>query len=532
MASRTLLEFAKEKFRDDWTPADETLFRATAEGRMASFGQGNPGDADKWGKDRILKANRIEWLCTQPEAIERVTHRGIQIRGVRIDDELGLSGVQVGFSLIIIHSALPGGIDLQVSHMHTLILSGTHTGSVCADQLSVSHGVFLRDGFCAAGQVQLRGATIGGNLDCEKGSFCCSNGAGLTADGVCVDGSVFMRQGFRANGLVRLVGARIGGVFDCSSGYFSNPEGTALAADGMSLQGEMSLNRGFHAVGEVRLNGASIGGDLRCERACFSNPGGRALSAERTIIGGHVILRDQIQFDGAVDFTASVIGGGFQWLGVKGADRCTLCLESAKFATLWDEEASWPNKLRMDGSDYQRLESRAPLDALSRLRWLRLQDYQKFVPQPYVQLAKVLQEMGHEVDARKILIAKQEDPARIRGMTIGRRIVHCVLGSTIGYGYRPWKAVWWIGSFILLGTCLFEYGFRIQQFQQEGSGVVPAFNAIMYSVDTFVPLVDFHQAKYQLPVLWWLRYYHWFHIFVGWVLTSLFVVGLTGLVRK
>ncbi len=56
-------------------------------------------------------------------------------------------------------------------------------------------------------------------------------------------------------------------------------------------------------------------------------------------------------------------------------------------------------------------------------------------------------------------------------------------------------------------------------------------NAFMYSMDVFIPLVNFHQAKFWLPKAGWLRGYLWLHTAAGWVLTSLLVAGLTGLVR-
>ena len=53
----------------------------------------------------------------------------------------------------------------------------------------------------------------------------------------------------------------------------------------------------------------------------------------------------------------------------------------------------------------------------------------------------------------------------------------------------------------------------------------------MYSLDAFVPLIDFHQAKLWLPKPGWLRGYLWLHTSAGWTLTTLLVAGLTGLVR-
>ena len=69
-------------------------------------------------------------------------------------------------------------------------------------------------------------------------------------------------------------------------------------------------------------------------------------------------------------------------------------------------------------------------------------------------------------------------------------------------------------------------------FQKTIQGEPPVFNTFVYSLDSFIPLIDLHQAKYRLPTGCSLRVYHWLHIGFGWLLTTLLVVGLTGLVRK
>ncbi|MCH7572937.1 MAG: hypothetical protein IH891_08500, partial [Planctomycetes bacterium] len=61
---------------------------------------------------------------------------------------------------------------------------------------------------------------------------------------------------------------------------------------------------------------------------------------------------------------------------------------------------------------------------------------------------------------------------------------------------------------------------------------------LMYSLDTLVPIVDFHQQKYWLPNAeqgWGgslLRVYLWVHIAAGWFFSTMLVIGLTGLARS
>jgi hypothetical protein len=70
----------------------------------------------------------------------------------------------------------------------------------------------------------------------------------------------------------------------------------------------------------------------------------------------------------------------------------------------------------------------------------------------------------------------------------------------------------------------------------------------MYSVSTFTPIIDFQQKIVWIPdpskgskvsLLFFkanqgqlLLYYFWIQIAIGWVLTSLWVAGFTGLVQS
>ncbi|NEP39316.1 MAG: hypothetical protein F6K35_08650 [Okeania sp. SIO2H7] len=70
---------------------------------------------------------------------------------------------------------------------------------------------------------------------------------------------------------------------------------------------------------------------------------------------------------------------------------------------------------------------------------------------------------------------------------------------------------------------------------------------IQRKLDTFIPIVDLHQQEFWLPnpkkgeeiplILFkvkagrLLRWYLWIHIIFGWILTSLWVAGFSGLVR-
>ena len=137
-----------------------------------------------------------------------------------------------------------------------------------------------------------------------------------------------------------------------------------------------------------------------------------------------------------------------------------------------------------------------------------------------------------------------------------------VFGRFIGYGYAPWRAFATSIAMILLGTLLFRRGFKHeligpasdnayakapdgQVIEENGrpkiSEKYPVFNAFVYSLESFVPLLKLDQSANWMPKCKppvrdlryfiagcripgrFLRGYLYFHIAAGWLLTSLWV---------
>lgn len=253
-------------------------------------------------------------------------------------------------------------------------------------------------------------------------------------------------------------------------------------------------------------------------------------------------------------------------------DQTILHLELAKAETFWDDEASWPKSenLYLDGFRYDRLYEDAPFQAASRKKWLGLQSRDKFRPQPYEQLATVLRQMGHESEAREVMIEKNREQARFTSFPQQSWWWYNIFGRLIGYGYAPWRAFAMSVAMILLGTILFQIGsthdlispasenayvkgangqvIREENGRPKISKEYPVFNAFFYSLESFTPLLKLDQSAHWTPnanhgaeipmVHFWaprtgdlLRYYLFFHIAAGWLLTSLWVGAITGLVK-
>jgi hypothetical protein len=150
----------------------------------------------------------------------------------------------------------------------------------------VKGNVFLSEGFQAYGEVNLSGARVGGSLECsgtfsgevtlpgaqidgdlvcKGGTFKNPEGYALTAYGAVVKGNVFLSEGFHADGRVNLLNAQIGANLECEGGIFNNAGGDALFAGGANVSGAVFLSEGFNAKGTVSLYSAHIDGDLICK---------------------------------------------------------------------------------------------------------------------------------------------------------------------------------------------------------------------------------------------------------------------------
>ena len=294
------------------------------------------------------------------------------------------------------------------------------------------------------------------------------------------------------------------------------------------------------------------------------------LRAEDVIVERSVILRDGFKAEGAVNFVGAYVGRYFQWYGIQSPENSILDLRFARVGTLLNEQASrlTAGKLRVDGFVYDQIDDDASPNAEAQLSWVDRQPRNRFLSQPYEQLAAVLGKMGLEEDERKVMVAKNKNKAahlhwRPAWLWYG------LLGKLIGYGYRPWRA--FIISLILIGIgwLVFQLGYHSNLFIPTGdkayvvekdgtrrlkngmpqiSEDYPKFNAFVYSMESFVPLVKMGISDRWTPNAHrgtslrlgiatlprtgsLLRYYLWFHMITGWVLSALWVGGITGLVK-
>lgn len=318
----------------------------------------------------------------------------------------------------------------------------------------------------------------------------------------------------------------------------------------------------------VTISGAKIGGQLDCHAASFE-----AVSANSN--------------DTLMAFNAqnTIVATQFRWTNVSVASGHVM-LASAHVSDLWDDEKSWPANLILDGFTYNRIYQPAITLAHKRLPWLAKGSYHNgtFTPQPYTHLAKVLREMGHDREARVVLIERERLLAlqlegEMRGELttarngeggdVGRAWIrlrgtqgwHWATGRIAGYGYAPHYALQWAFWAVLVGMMVYFIGYRSGAMVPNSAIILtstdwaaaystdplrPAwywsgetaqhfetFYALPYALDVFLPVVDLgqHSAWTQSTatwVGWFLRLFTWALQGAGYLITGLGLAAITG----
>ena len=223
-------------------------------------------------------------------------------------------------------------------------------------------------------------------------------------------------------------------------------------------------------------------------------------------------------------------------------------LGRAQAGHLVDAEDSWPaqGKLNVEEFVYGGFTDDAPRDARQRLKWLALQS--EFAPQSYEQLTRVYKQVGDDAAARKVSVAREWRRFRRGRLGASGTAANLLLGTTIGYGYRPGRAVYFLIALYLLGALLVYPHSRdvmVATNPTPKTAVITASNPCppnytcyspwAYSFDVLVPIIHLGQTAAWSPTGRsgsMVRYFSYIMTVLGWALATMAVAGFTGLVRK
>jgi hypothetical protein len=202
-------------------------------------------------------------------------------------------------------------------------------------------------------------------------------------------------------------------------------------------------------------------------------------------------------------------------------------LTNAEIGRVADSENTWPAELGLRGFVYGSLTAEPEVGVSDRLRWLERNRPRRYAPQVYDQLAAAYRADGRDEDALRVLVAKQR--RRRSTLNPGGRLWNSLLRWTVGYGYRPYYALYWLVALWVVGWIVFSVAHPGDMTPTGAGG--PQFYAVAYSLDTLLPIVDLGQQSHWTPdgaalIVSWVL------IGLGWVLTTAVVAALTGLIKR
>ena len=177
--------------------------------------------------------------------------------------------------------------------------------------------------------------------------------------------------------------------------------------------------------------------------------------------------------------------------------------------------------------------------------------------------------MGRDGEVREVMVGKNWQFKKFTHPFSADWWWYACFGNLIGYGYQPWRPFFMSLGLILVGAFLFRRAYATglvaptkesAYVNHDGTSLnpppnqrpiaesYPRFSAVVYSLESFTPLLKLDQSSNWAPNAnrgtplhlgrlrlgttgSWLRLYLWVHIILGWVLTSLWVGSITGLVK-
>ena len=402
----------------------------------------------------------------------------VSFRGTKIVGELKLNATSTGGSLFLSNAEL-AEVDLIGAKVGDLLVmdAATVAGKLDMDSVSTEGSLYMRGG--AFVEVILRGARIGGQLSLDGATV----GDRLNLDAASTGRDVLMSNGQFAQANLR--GARIGGQVSLDGAHVAGD----LILHGVAIEAALLMTSA--EFGDVELVGARIGNQFSTVGSTFrrdlymdASTIGTDLYMRKTTFLGDVSLlflrvASNLDLRGAVlnmlDLSGTRIGGELllamageelEWQGCRNDSGATtapkLDLTNVTTGVLQDTEITWPDCLEreFDGFVYGRLggyeegSDEMPYRRGSNwfVSWLNRDE--SYSPQPYRQLAHVLEASGYEDMADDVLFASLDRERSELGYKELKWWTLSFLRWSVGYGYG-WGfllPVGWAALLLIIGT--------------------------------------------------------------------------------
>ncbi len=498
--------------------------------------------------------------------------QSLRLMGARIGGDLTLNGgsdlavglmadrVDIGGSAFLGGSRFHGDLRLIGARIGGNIEANDGivvTGEMAMDRISVTGNVFLGSGGRYGGDIRLVDAEIGQNLQISGAADVAGT---LEADRAAMGGSLTISESGPFRGDVQLGRVTVGSDLGIDGSTFEK----RLIAEGAQVAGSALLGYGSRFAGQVRLLGVSVGtnlsltndarfeGDVWADNIAISgnlflNLGSRfaaGVELPNARIEGMAVLGNST-FDGAVRFDNARIGQVLMLsapnapLPVWGPGA-RLSLRNAAMGALQADMGAWhrpdgswlPTELtgltydRLGGeraSDREAGPNMADASTAELVDWIEKSQPdqgQHYDPQPYAQLAAVLEAQGGVRAADAVRYARTEHRRTAASTPAGESLLLFFSRIFIGYGVYPFRALWWFLALVVAGIVVTRFS--------DAPQLSRPMSRFWYSVETAFPLMEPSASLADVAHgrRWVEQYFH-FQKVAGFILATILVGSLT-----
>ena len=493
----------------DWMPQEKWVWKRVCEGKIADLskfeGFNTKAALGKFGylsEIRILTPEFLETILLHEPFRGALTRHGVKIVGAWFKDKIDLSNSTLAHPLWLEGSRFDK--DVYLNHLKTpcvISLKGSKfNGELIMDSLQVDNYLLMRDN-AEFNYVSLLNAKIGSALEMDGSKFRDK----LVMQRLEVENNLYMRYGAEFEDVV-LSRAKIKGNLELSGSTFRTFDMT-----------------GTGIVREFRLSSKNEG----------------------TITDA----------------------GAAKW-----REGSKLTLLNTKVGVLQDSISSWPKylKVELEGFTYERLGNFIKDDGngieIRDVSWLKkwMWKQEKYSPQPYEHLAKLLRQDGRKEEARKILFAGKSREhreatniwcwfflafllivicsgyyIRVLGFVMISILVIpkfwywlwlMALWIFIGYGYCIHYALFWALGLVVLGTIVLRVS--RQYCKKDRNHKDLKYWGLAYSIDMLLPIIHLRKYHYdKIELEGGVRVYFYVHKILGYALALFIITGLTGIVK-
>lgn len=477
----------------------------------------------------------------------------IRLQGAWVPDVLDLGHTFSPYTLALQNCHFAAPIGVAHSEFPFLQLDGSLlAGGLQGDGMRITGHLFMEKGFSAESDVCLADANIGGCLFCGGGKFKKKKyqdaRAAISADRITVGGNMSLDNGFFAEGEVRIPAAKIGSDLYCDKGSFNG----GIFAKSAKIKNRLSLY-GVRGHGAIDLSFASadvLADDEQSRQRFYFNLDEFSYARFAKPASIQSRINWLAQRPAGVKFSPQPFEQAAKVLFAMGRnnDAREILLAKEKYLT---------QEMRISKYKYfRKLRVFVARDFRQRKKIRRVR---AFIGRLWAPVETILGRFA------KLL---QQIWGFLASHVLGK-MFRRFWNFAANYGYRVRNTLLCSVLVILAGSWVFESADKSHHIVPHQPVVLahedyknyettckcgpnlrptevvecvfpeyPSFHALAYSVDVFIPFFALHQEPYWYPhpregapVQWRFVLWYWFEIFAGWVLTSLFVLSVTGLLR-